>query len=149
MADEIRTLADSSRQAANNIQLISHTVTEAVENLAENAEKMLQFINTTVLADYDNFEEIAGQYHKDADSMAEMLQNFKNSAEHLTETMEDMVTGVSGINVAVDESAQGVASAADSTNQLVDVMLNIRGEADGNKEISDKLRIEVERFKKI
>ncbi|MBQ9119828.1 MAG: methyl-accepting chemotaxis protein [Lachnospiraceae bacterium] len=149
VADEIRVLADSSRQAANNIQVISHTVTEAVENLAENAEKMLEFINTTVLADYDDFEGIAGQYHDDADNMAQMLQNFKNSAEHLTQTMEDMVNGVSGINVAVDESAQGVASAADSTNQLVDAMTGIRGEADGNKEISDKLRIEVERFKKI
>ncbi len=56
VADEIRELADNSRNTANRIQEISNDeVTTAVENLASTSDKLLQFVITSVLADYDHF----------------------------------------------------------------------------------------------
>ena len=43
VADEIRVLADNSRDTANNIQHISVAVTQAVEELARDANEMLNF----------------------------------------------------------------------------------------------------------
>jgi len=60
-----------------------------------------------------------------------------------------MTEGIDGINIAVDESAQGVTQAAQSTAQLVDALVNIKSEADSNREISDDLLGEVKRFKSI
>lgn len=149
VADEIRVLADSSRDTANNIQEISEIVTKSVEELAKNANDMLQFIDSTVIADYDKFEDVANQYHKDADTMDEILVQFHDSAQELTNTMSHMTEGIDGINIAVDESAQGVTVAAQSTSQLVEALGTIKSEADTNQEISRQLQSEVKRFKNI
>lgn len=78
-----------------------------------------------------------------------ILQEFFESAKGLADTMSQMVEGIDGINIAVDESAQGVVLAAQNTGQLVEVLGNIKGEADKNKEISEELQNEVKRFKNI
>ena len=149
VADEIRVLAENSKNTANNIQGISSLVTNAVEELSSDANKMLEFIDSTVLADYDKFVDMANSYHNDADHMDEILQNFYGNASKLAETMAQMTEGIDGINIAVDESAQGVTMAAQSTAQLVDALVNIKSEADSNREISEDLQDEVKRFKNI
>lgn len=149
VADEIRDLAERSKDTANNIQAISGMVTSAVEDLAKNANDMIAFIDQTVLADYDKFVGMANTYHDDADHMDEILQNFYASAERLRGTMAQMAEGIDGINIAVDESAQGVTSAAQSTGALVEALITIKGEADVNREISEGLQDEVGRFKNI
>lgn len=149
VADEIRVLADNSRDTANNIQGISAMVTEAVEDLSKNANDMLQFIDTTVLTDYDKFVDMANKYYDDADSMDGILREFYENAQKLADTMSRMNEGIDGINVAVDESAQGVTVAAQSTSQLVEALGTIKSEADTNREISRQLQDEVQRFKNI
>lgn len=149
VADEIRDLAERSKDTANNIQAISGMVTSAVEDLAKNANDMITFIDETVLADYDKFVGMANTYHADADHMDEILQNFYGSAERLRNTMAQMAEGIDGINIAVDESAQGVTVAAQSTGALVEALVSIKGEADINLDISQSLQGEVSRFKSI
>ncbi len=149
VADEIRDLAERSKDTANNIQAISGMVTSAVEDLAKNANDMISFIDGTVLNDYDKFVDMANTYHEDADYMDETLQNFYASAQRLNDTMAQMAEGIDGINIAVDESAQGVTSAAQSTGALVEALISIKGEADTNREISEDLQGEVNRFKTI
>lgn len=149
VADEIRELAERSKNTANNIQEISGMVTGAVEDLAKNANDMIAFIDETVLADYDKFVGMANTYHNDADHMDEILQNFYASAERLRNTMAQMAEGIDGINIAVDESAQGVTVAAQSTGALVEALVSIKGEADINMDISQSLQGEVSRFKTI
>ena len=149
VADEIRELAERSKNTANNIQEISGMVTSAVDDLAKNANAMIAFIDETVLADYDKFVGMANTYHNDADHMDEILQNFYASAERLRNTMAQMAEGIDGINIAVDESAQGVTVAAQSTGALVEALVSIKGEADINMDISQSLQGEVSRFKNI
>ena len=149
VADEIRELAERSKNTANNIQEISGMVTGAVEDLSKNANDMIAFIDETVLTDYDKFVGMANTYHDDADYMDETLQNFYVSAEKLRNTMAQMAEGIDGINIAVDESAQGVTVAAQSTGALVEALVTIKGEADVNLDISQNLQGEVSRFKNI
>ena len=149
VADEIRDLAERSKDTANHIKQISGMVTGAVDDLAKNANKMLSFIDSTVLADYDKFVGMANYYHEDADYVDEILQNFYASAENLRMTMATMADGIDGINIAVNESAQGVAMAAESTGALVGALENIKIEANVNLEISENLQGEVNRFKNI
>ncbi len=149
VADEIRVLAENSKNTANNIQSISSIVTNAVEELSADANKMITFIDTTVLSDYDKFVDMADSYHNDADHMDRILQRFYGNASKLAETMAQMAEGIDGINVAVDESAQGVTMAAQSTAQLVEALVNIKSEADQNSAISTSLQGEVKRFKNI
>ncbi|MBE5950168.1 MAG: methyl-accepting chemotaxis protein [Lachnospiraceae bacterium] len=149
VADEIRVLADSSRETANNIQVISENVTNAVSDLAKTAQIMIDYINNKILTDYDGFDGMAGQYHRDADNMAYMLTKFLESAESLEAVMGTMVSGIESIGGAIEESTKGANEAADNATYLVEAMGSIRVEAEENREISRKLRRQVEKFKKI
>ncbi len=149
VADEIRVLADNSRDTANNIQHISVAVTQAVEELARDANEMLNFIDTAVLVDYDKFVDIASQYHDDADNIDNMLGDFNHKSQNLEETISQITSGIDGINTAVEENAQGVTIVANNTSQLVESLAGIRERAENNKEISDKLKEEVHLFKNI
>lgn len=149
VAEEIRVLADNSRDTANNIQDISILVNQAVSELSKSANEMLDFIDTTVLKDYDNLVDIANQYHKDADDIDDILKEFYSSAQSLSDVMAQMTEGIDGINIAVDESAQGITMAAQNTGQLVEALGIIKEEADTNKQISDQLQGEVKKFKNI
>lgn len=149
VADEIGKLAADSAATANNIQSISVMVTQAVEELSQNADEMLRFIDERVLVDYDKFVDVATQYHDDADEINVTLQQFYDKTSKLEETMEVMTNGIDGISLAVNESAQGVTVAAQNTGQLVEALGGIKNEADANKDISDLLSGEVSKFKNI
>lgn len=149
VADEIRGLADSSAATASNIQNISIMVTEAVERLAKNAEEMLKFIDSKVIKDYDTFVEVADQYQQDAGSVNEILNEFAGNAGEIEETIKAMNIGISDISTAVDESAKGVTSVANSAVSLVSAISQIQTETENSKNISQMLSDEVERFKKV
>lgn len=149
VADEIRVLADNSRSTANNIQDISSQVTKAVEQLAQNAEGMLRFIDEKVITDYDNFVEVVEQYEKDADSVNDILSQFDNNTNGINNTMQTMNTGINDIAIAVEESAKAVVSVAENAVSLVDAITQIQRETENNQEISNKLSSEVDRFKKV
>ena len=83
---------------------------------------MLQFMNTTILDDYDKLVNITEQYSDDAAQMDEMMQNFDSEADGLKSTIVDMVESFKGISVTMDESAQGVTMAAQSSGDLVEAM---------------------------
>ena len=149
VADEIRGLADSSAEAANNIQNISTLVTEAVEKLAKNAEQMLQFVDEEVMKDYDSFVGIAQQYKSDSDSVDEILNNMAANAADISQTMDGMSAGINDISTVVEDNAKGITNVADSAVALVESMVEIQRETERNQQISQKLNDEVNRFKNV
>ncbi|MDE7259206.1 MAG: methyl-accepting chemotaxis protein, partial [Lachnospiraceae bacterium] len=149
VAGEIRALADSSAQTANNIQNISDIVTEAVERLARNAGEILEFIDKNVMKDYDDFVEVVEQYEKDADSVNEILSVFAVNTEDIHQTMEAMNSGISDISTVVEDNANGVTSVADNIVTLAAAIGEIQQETTGNQEISRRLHDEVSRFKQV
>lgn len=149
VADEIRALADSSRDTANNIQVISTTVIKAVHKLTEDAQSMLKFINEDVMNDFDNFVTIVEQYKSDADSMDEIIKNFDSSVTTISDTVSAMNESMNDISIAMDENAKGVTNVAESAVDLVHVMEDIQVQAEENESISKRLSGEVDKFKKI
>lgn len=149
VADEIRVLADSSRETANNIQEISKTVIEAVEKLSSNAQQMIEFVNGSILRDYEGFAEFAAKYHDDAENMNNIFHNFAENAEGMTRTMDGMVQSMSAIATTVDESSLGVSNAAESAGELVGELTGISTETDTNANIAGGLADAVGKFKKL
>ena len=149
VADEIRDLAERSKDTANNIQQISGLVIEAVDKLADNANGMLEFIDGTVIADYDKLVDVASQYYGDADQLDSMMGVIDERSADLENNISNINESIDGINVAIDENTQGVAMVADNAGQLVEMLGNIKEEAESNREISDELSNEVARFRHI
>lgn len=149
VADEIRELADNSRETASNIQEISDLVTAAVNQLAAEASKMLEFVNSDVVRDYDKFVNIIVQYEQDADEINNILKEFAGQAAEMADTMNAMDEGIGNIAVTVDESAKGVSGVAEDATQLVGAIAMIQEETEHNQAISKELAGEVRRFEKV
>ena len=146
VASEVSSLAANSKHTANSIQKISHDVTSAVEELAGNAQKVLDFINTDVMADYDSFVETGDKYEKTAETMSSILISFKEKADHLNYIMSDMANSVSSITGSVSESSQAIKLSADNTMQIVGEMGGISEAMDQNVEVAGKLSDATRKF---
>lgn len=146
VAAEVSSLAANSKQTANNIQKISKEVTSAVGELAENSQKVLEFINTDVMDDYDAFVETGDKYENTADTMHEILTSFKEKADHLNYIMSDMANAVDSITNSVSESSQAIKMSADNTMEIVGEMNGISEAMDKNVEVTGKLNDATDKF---
>ncbi len=149
VADEIRELADSSRSTAGSIQEISDRVTVSVKNLADAAEKLLDYVSTKVSNDYDEFVMAAQEYAKDADNVEDMMNVIDEKASFCmksTERMDDKLHSVS--EEAVTEN-QNVAVLSEAIDSLAGNIGQIEAFTSVNDNVSDALKQEISKFKAI
>ncbi len=147
VADEIRQLADSSRETANNIQEISVEVTDSVNLLADNANKMIDFISDVVMPDYDKLVNTGNAYSNDANEFERILHDFEDSASRLTETMESVKSLVGNISVTISECSEGVNTVAENAGDLTEGMSRIQNEVMKTKDSADNLVDNIDMFK--
>ncbi len=101
------------------------------------------------MKDYDDFVDIAKQYERDTDDINELLQEFAANTGEINNTVRTMNQGISDISCAADESARGVATAAENVVNLVEAITLVQQQTDNNMAISEKLESEVNRFKNV
>lgn len=116
VAEEIRKLADSSRESANNIQEISNRVVESVEELSENATRLLEFMNTRVMKDYDALEDTGSNYHEAADHVDEMMNEFGQKIDELLSVLQNVNTANTQMEATVGDSTEKL-SVVEKNNQ--------------------------------
>ncbi|NBH82249.1 methyl-accepting chemotaxis protein [bacterium C-53] len=146
VADEIRVLADHSKQTANDIQVISANVVSAVALLAENAMKLLRFVNERVLADYDMLEQTGEKYLNDAITVEGMMSDILEKSGRLYDIMQGVTDANEGIAVTVSQSAQGIGNVVENTNKLADEMKGITQNLEEVQNVVGILREQVKCF---
>ena len=134
VADEIRMLADSSKQTAGNIQQISAGVVAAVMTLAENAGSLVKFINERVMPDYEILERTGEQYLNDSITVDRMMGEMRESMENIGGMMRTVAESNENIASNVRESAQGVGGVVDNTAALAE---NMKGIVEALNQVSD------------
>ncbi len=146
VADEISQLANSSREAANNIQSINNMVIDAVRELIDNADSIVKYINDNILPDYESFVNSGRQYNEDAVHVNEIVMSFNNMASNLEQLMGSITEAINGINTAVDESTNGTTNVAANTSDLVRHIGEIADAMNDNRQVAGTLTEEAERF---
>ena len=149
VAEEISSLADNSRQTASNIQTISKDVTQAVQNLSAHAMEVLDFINTTVVADYDAFVETGDKYELTASSISDMLNSISAQVQNLDAITTEMQDAVTGILDSVTESSSAINMSAENSQQIVNEIVTIRESMDRSNDVSAALNENTEQFVKL
>lgn len=149
VADQIRKLAESTSETANNIQSINAMVTQAVNELADNSNAIVEYIDQTIMPDYDGFVDTGMQYRDDAAYVNSAMDGFEERALALRKIMQETAVSVQNISYAIEESANNVSTVASSTNILVQNIDTVNAEMETNQDISKRLKDEAERFQNV
>lgn len=149
VASEISQLAAASQEAANNIQRINAVVTNSVTNLSDNANGLVSYIIDSILPEFERFVESGVEYNDKASFIEGTMTDFKEKTDSLKQSMLEISSSINTISHAINEGVNGVVSAADSTQLIVEDMDNISHKMDENYEIADSLKKETSIFIKL
>lgn len=147
VADEIGKLAGNSADAAAKIRQVSAEVIQAVDELAEGSQQMIEFVCNSTEEGFGGLVATSENYATDANAMRAMMEQFAQTAEELRSTMDGIRESISAVNIAVEESAKGIAGVSESSVQLTGNVNDIQSEASDNNGIAEDLAKEVGKFK--
>ena len=146
VASEISQLSDSSRDTATNIQTINTLVIETVHELTDHANDLVNYIQETILPDYDSFVNAGVQYNEDANHINEIVNKFHVMSDELRIKTENVQEYAESISNSVLESSEGINNAATNTENLSFEISNISNKILENKEVANSLSQEAEKF---
>ncbi|MDE7434668.1 MAG: methyl-accepting chemotaxis protein [Lachnospiraceae bacterium] len=147
VASEIGNLASDSAAAAESIRRVSTEVIAAVNELAEEAEQMLVFMENSTMAGYQELVSVSGSYRDDVRNMNHVMQQFHQDADWIEQHMDEMKEAMNIVNRSLEESARGVTEVSAKSASLTGSVGDIETQADTNRSIADRLSSEVGRFR--
>jgi methyl-accepting chemotaxis protein len=146
VAEEVRVLAEQSAATAADIQNIVRLVNSSVQELTNESEKILEFVDKQVIPDYGKFINAGEQYNNDADAVNNVMMEFSATSEELNASVEGITKAISEMADTVGEGASGISNIADKTNVIAEKIELIEKSAEENKESADILKQIISKF---
>lgn len=115
VAEEIRVLAEQSKDAVANIQAVTENVDNAVANLANDSNHLLDFVDTDIVKSFGDFEKMADDYNMDASKINDLVSDFSATSEELVASISNITEAIEGITSASNDSAAGTTNIAQKT----------------------------------
>ncbi|MCM1174685.1 MAG: methyl-accepting chemotaxis protein [Blautia sp.] len=120
VAEEIRNLADNSKQAVDKIRQVTEGVVDNVAFLSKSAERLLEFMTGKVMEDYQGMTELAGMYEKDAEFYSGISGELGASSQEMSASMagiNESITAVTELVGEIAEAMQDMSGSAENSNE--------------------------------
>jgi len=146
VAEEIRKLAEQSKDTVIEIQSITTKVTESVTDLSSSSNRLLEFMSTDVNNDYKTMLDVADKYSDDANFVENLVTDFSSTSEELLASIHDVLKTIDEVAQAAND---GVGSTTDIAQRIADVtsksndVLELTKKSQGS---SEKLKQEILKF---
>lgn len=114
VAEEIRGLADNSRQAVDKIRKVTEGVVDNVAFLSQSSGKLLTFMTDKIMKDYQGMTELAKMYEKDAAFYSDIACDLGSSSMEMSANMAKINESIAAVTDLVGEIAQQMCSMSDS-----------------------------------
>lgn len=146
VADEIGKLAEQSSQTVSGITQIVTEVNAAVGRMADSLNAALEFLDHTVLADYDNFMKVSEQYSDDAGYINRTMAQIDTSIDEMNHTITRITDAINQINGSISETSAGVVSVVDNNANIVSLATDTYNMVEQTITYADSLREIVDSF---
>ncbi|HBJ2621995.1 methyl-accepting chemotaxis protein [Clostridium botulinum] len=147
VAEEIRKLAEQSKQTVLEIQDVTGKVTGSVNNLSGSANELLKFVSTDIDEDYKTMLKVADLYNEDAKAVGYIVTEFNDIAQELMYAMKNIMQSIEEVSQASEQGAIGTAGIANRTCEVNNKSVEVVQEVSKTKEHIDKLREEISKFR--
>lgn len=146
VSDEIRKLAEDSKDKVSEIQIVTKEVIGLVSNLVARSKALIKFIDNSVISDYDNFISVADQYSEDASYVDNLVTEISAVAEELSASTQEIIKSISDTSYTIIEGAEGTKSIAQKISGIVMQVENVKCEMDTNLENVEQLNESISKF---
>lgn len=119
VADEINKLAGQSQDTSVNIMNIANQVNDSVQVLTDNLVKILDFMETNVMADYNSFLDSSTEYSEAADSIESFMRHANDLISEIRVSVQSIADSIDGISSNISECTVGVNDIAEKTTDVV------------------------------
>lgn len=147
VAEEVKKLAEQSSQSVASIQAIITQVQNAFNNLSQNAQDVLNFIDNNVNPDYDFLISTAIQYEKDAKFMNDMSDETAASTKLMAESIEQISSAIKSVSATAEESASSSEEILTSVDETTFAIEQIAKAAQEQSELAEQLNNMVQKFR--
>ena len=147
VAEEIKKLAEQSKDNVIEIQNITQKVTQSVNNLSITSNKLLQFVSTDVYDDYKTIIDVADQYSKDAKFVDNLITGFSSTSEELLGSILNVLKTIDAVAQASSEGAIGTTDIAQKISDITSKSNDVLDVTKKSQDSAEKLKQEILRFK--
>ena len=142
VAGEIGALATQTSTTVGSINEIIAEVNQAVANMTGCLKESTDFLEQTVLKDYEDFMGVADQYTKDATVFDDDMSAISEQINTLLTSIVEIADAMQGVSSTVSEAAYGVTDIAQKT-------LEVSGIVQGNETLVDNNHENIERLNRV
>lgn len=147
VADEIRKLAEQSSINVSNIQSVIIQVNEAFNNLSNNTQDILSFIDNNVNPDYELFLETALKYEKDAAFIKSMSEEIANGTNQILNSIEESSTAIETVSSTAKQSASNTEGILNSVDETTIAIEEVAESAQRQAKLAEELNSLIQKFK--
>lgn len=146
VADEISKLANQSQDTSVNIMNIANQVNDSVQVLTDNLVKILDFMETSVMSDYNSFLDSSNEYSEAADSIESFMRHANDLISEIRVSVQSIADSIDGISNNISECTVGVNDIAEKTTDVVGLTAETYERTSNCKNSAEKLLEITSRF---
>lgn len=147
VADQIKSLSDSSKDTVVRIQSVTEVVTGSVKNLAACTKTLMDFVTSKVSADYKVLESTGEEFYHAAVYFDDVMRQVNDAMEVLNTNMNEIGNAVLEVTATTNENANSVTDIANNISQINLNADEILAATEQTKHNSNILATEVSGFK--
>ncbi|MDF2612468.1 MAG: methyl-accepting chemotaxis protein [Clostridia bacterium] len=146
VADEIRKLAEQSKDTVLKIRTVTTTVTSCVDNLSNHSNSLLTFMSNDVRSDYQVMLEVGEKYSEDAKFVDILVADFNATSLQLLSSVQNVLEAIEAIAQTANEGACGITNIANRVSEINIKSSEVIEQVLASKESANKLKEGIEKF---
>lgn len=125
VANEIKKLAEQSKNTVSKIQSATKMVLESVNNLTNCSNSLLEFVSTNVNNDYSSMLDIAEKYSKDASIINSIASEFNITSTEVIEYTSNVLNAIDKLSATSIEGDEMVSEITEKMNRIIEKLSDI------------------------
>lgn len=147
VSEEIRKLAEQSKDAVDGIKKTINKVQTAFKNLSNNSNQALEFISKDMNTQLKNFGDMGKQYYEDSNFVSYVSEEIATMTEEITAAVGQVSEVIENMSTNAKNSSQNADKIKSKILQVIGVIKKVSNMSDNQAKLSEELMRTVSNFK--
>lgn len=147
VATEVEKMSAAITSAVEEINSINNNVIEAVEKLSASSVQMTDFIEQSVVGDYDRFVSVGEDYGGTMQTVQQYMSDMRDRSNSISDTISGINQNIGGIAAAVAESAKMVEQLSASSGEISEEIKTLEQTSVDNVEQTGRLTGDIQKYR--